>query len=157
YATYDLPLTVRVEDDGLSLHGQVNDEHTRLHALRVARQACYLPIKDAMQGPTPRAPIQPVHLDALRRTVRDVLEHSLGNRLGETDVRLSGEGQVRLTGQVATVEDKVTASRALRGLPGCHSVVNCLDVQSHQQAGHTITLVTRDGQHAVHGVVTSPE
>lgn len=157
YATYNLPLTVRVEDDCLSLHGQVNDEHSRLHALRVARQSCYLPVKDAMQGPTPRAPIQSAHLDSMRRTVCDVIERSLGDRLNDLDVRLSAEGQVTLHGQVATVEDKLAASKALRGLPGCHSVVNCLAVETHRQAGHTITLVTRDGKHAVHGTVAPGE
>src|SRR5262245_23758733 len=128
YATYNLPLSVRVEQDCLSLYGQVNDEHTRMHALRVARQACYLPVKDALHGPTPAAPIQSVHLEAMRRTVRDVLERTIGDHVTELTVRINAEGQVTLTGMVSTVEDKVTASRSLRGLPGCNSVVNCLEV-----------------------------
>src|SRR5262245_38862700 len=40
---YRLGLEVRVCDDGLELCGEVANDKMRQHALRVARQACYLP------------------------------------------------------------------------------------------------------------------
>src|SRR5438445_220207 len=104
YATYNLPLQVRVEEDGLSLHGQVNDEQARLHALRVARRSCYLPVKDSLNASAPRPPVQSVHVDAMRRTIQDVLDRTLGGRLSDLDVRVNAEGQVTLTGRVDTVE-----------------------------------------------------
>src|SRR5262249_16932204 len=63
------------------------------------------------------------------------------------------QGLVTLRGEVATVEDKLTASRCLKGLDSCTAIVNSLDVTPLRHAGHTVTLVTRDGQHAVHGAL----
>lgn len=156
YATYQLPLEVAVAGEGLELRGSVPDERTREQAVRVARQSCYLPVKDSLRvAASANAPS--LHTDAMRRTVLDVLQRQLGDRVHGLEVRVGDQGQVILSGEAASVEDKLVASRALKGMPGCQSVINCLSVQPHHQGGQTVTMVTRDGKHAVHGELPAPE
>ena len=64
---FNLTLQVVPTADGLELKGQVPDDATRQHVLKLARQACYLPVRDALEvgkpclqpGPPRRRPPPP--------------------------------------------------------------------------------------------------
>jgi osmotically-inducible protein OsmY len=151
--TYQLPVEVEIKGEVLEVHGQVYDEAGHQHAMEVARQACYLPVIDAIRV-APKAPEQPVSPEAIGRDAREALTKQFGARGAAFDVNVRGNGQIILRGKVSSVEEKLMASRCLRGLHGCTAIVNCLGVTPIRQDGHTITLVTSDGRHAVHGIVS---
>ncbi len=89
------------------------------------------------------------------RDARELLSLQFGDRAAGFDIKVLKNGQIILRGKVSSVEEKLSASRCLRGLFGCSSVVNCLTVSPVMQDGHTITLVTSDGRLTVHGMVSS--
>jgi hypothetical protein len=86
---------------------------------------------------------------------REALYKRLGAQAAALDVEAGADGKVTLHGQVASMEDRLLASRCLRDLPGCVSVVNEMTVRPVTRDGHTLTLVTRDGTQAVHGSVSA--
>ena len=151
---YRLPLEVRVRDDGVELCGVVGTDKLRQHALRTARQACYLPVRDGIDVAGAKRQGRSVSIKALRAAARKGLYRDLGDRAASFEIDARADGQITLRGQVDSMEDKLHASRCLRGLPGCNSVVNELAVRPVRRAGHTITLVTRDGREVVHGPVS---
>ena len=110
--TYHLAVKVNVKDDALELEGQVPDETCRQHTLDVARQACFLPVRDALTvlAAGPGHPLPPV---VLRKAVSDVLIRHLGPAAAAFDIQVQPNGQVCLRGQVASLEEKLTASRCL--------------------------------------------
>lgn len=135
-ALYQLPLEVQVRDQILEVSGTVPDATVHQHVLRVARQSCYLPIHDVLTVTAPAVAPTPV---ALRQSACEVLRRSLGDRAAHMQVAASGAGQIVLRGEVATLDDKLIASRTLRGLPGCSGVVNSLCVR-----GDRTTTTTRE-------------
>jgi hypothetical protein len=156
-ATYRLSLDVCPRGQGLEARGQVPDEASRLRALEVARQACYLPVHDGFLVVAPEHAGQAPSGEALRRSVRDILTRQFGPRAAAFDVQATDKGRVSLRGQVNSVEEKLSASRCLRGLPGCTSIRNCLAVTAIKCNGHTVTLVTTDGKQAIHGTLAGSE
>lgn len=134
-ALYQLPLEVQIRDQILEVSGTVPDETVHQHVLRVARQSCYLPIHDVLTVTAPAEAPTPL---ALRQSACEVLRRSLGGRASHMQVAASAAGQIVLRGEVATLDDKLIASRTLRGLPGCSGVVNSLCVRG----GHAPTRET---------------
>jgi osmotically-inducible protein OsmY len=143
--TIRLPLGISVEGDGVVLRGQVPDETSRARALEVARQSCYLPVKDALTVPVKSS----VGGLAIKQGARDTLIRQMGSKADRFVITATDDGQVKLDGDVASVEEKLQASRALRSVPGCTRVVNCLSVRGVEQANHLITVVSSDGQSVV--------
>jgi osmotically-inducible protein OsmY len=143
--TYAQPVEVRLENDTIILVGQVQDEATRKHILEVARQSCYLPVSDALStvartvGHTP-APVP------LKQLARDALVRQMGSKADHFQVLTTEDGKVTLKGEVGSPEEKLAASRALRAQPGCTQVVNLLTVRTVQPGGHSIMVVSGDGQ-----------
>jgi hypothetical protein len=154
--TYPLLLEVHLKNDCLEVHGQVPDEASHKHALEVARQSCYLPVYDAVAVLGVNVPSGPLTGEALRQAARQILHQHLGPRAAGLDVHVR-HGQISVRGKVASVEEKLLVSRCLHGLPGCTSIVNCLSVPPINHAGHTLTLVTSDGRHVVHGTLSTGE
>lgn len=148
-ATYAQPVEVRLENDTILLVGQVQDEATRKHILEVARQSCYLPVSDALStvarttGRTP--PAAP-----LKQVARDALVRQMGSKADHFQIITSENGKVTLRGEVGSAEEKLAASRALRGQAGCTQVVNLLTVRAGQHGGQPVTVVSADGQSVVH-------
>jgi hypothetical protein len=155
--TYRMALTVAPQGEALEVHGLVADEASRQRALEVARQACYLPVRDSFRVMAPGHAGRPVSPDTLRAAAKEVLVRQFGERGGTIDVQVGPEGRLALRGPIGSVQDKLAASRCLRGLPGCTSISNCLSVTPIKCNGHTVTLVTNDGKHAVHGTLSGTE
>lgn len=126
-ALYHLPLTVRVQGQGLEVSGQVPDEEMRQQVLQTARQSCYLPIHDTLA--VTHAGRTPIPKEQLLGSAREVLTRQLGTRAASMQAAATADGQIVLRGEVASLEDKLAASRALRGLAGCSRVVNRLSVR----------------------------
>lgn len=152
-ATYGLPLEVHITDSGLRACGRVPDDAARVQVLEVARQASCLPVVDSLTVVQP-GPVARTDARALEEAARAALRRHLAEQAAEVQVRADDTGVVSLRGEVATVEDKLVASRCLKGIAGCTAVNNSLGVTPLRHAGHTVTLVTRDGQHHVHGTIT---
>ncbi len=146
--TYSQPVEVRVEHDTILLVGQVQDDATRKRILEVARQSCYLPVCDGMSTIARTAGHTAVKVP-LQTSARDALVRQLGSKADRFQITTTEDGKVTLKGEVPCAEEKLAASRALRGLPGCTQVLNCLTVRTVKQAGHEITVVSSDGQTVV--------
>ncbi|MGL4554417.1 MAG: BON domain-containing protein [Gemmataceae bacterium] len=144
---FNLSLRVVARPDGLELHGRVADEATRQHVLKLARQACYLPVRDALEVG------QPCANPALRDAARTSVAAALAGRAGQVTVGVDPGGVVSLTGSVGSVEDKLEAGRALRGVSGCTRVDNRLEVAAVRRGGATLTAISRDGKQSVLGPV----
>jgi osmotically-inducible protein OsmY len=146
--TYQQAIEVRLDQDAILLCGEVQDEQSRKRALEIARQNCYLPVKDALTVVARTIPrsARPVSLE---KSARDALVRQLGSKADRLRVVPREDGQITLQGEANSFEEKRAASRALRGLVGCRRVINNLTVRSVEQAGHSITMVSSDGQDVV--------
>lgn len=140
-----LPLDISVDGHGVVVKGEVPDDSARRRVLELARQSCYLPVQDALTIPS-QTMVEPL---TLKKAARDSLVRQLGGKADRFVVTVTRDGQVKLDGDVSSVEEKLQASRLLRAVPGCTRVVNCLSVRGVEQAGHLITVVSSDGQTVV--------
>ena len=120
---FPLSLQFVTTAQGVELRGQVPDEATRQHVLRLARQACYAVIHDRLTL------IERCADPTLREAARVTLARYLQHRDAQVQVQVLEKGVVTLTGQVDTLEDKLIASRCLRQVAGCQRVVNNLEVK----------------------------
>jgi len=150
-ATYGLPLEVHVQGDALCACGRVPDEAGRQLVMEVARQACCVPVADGLTV-AQRGAARPADPKALEAAARAALRQHLAEGVALT-ASADEHGMVTVRGEVATVEDKLAASQCLKGLAGCTAVTNAVAVTPVRHAGHTVTVVTRDGQLAVHGAL----
>jgi osmotically-inducible protein OsmY len=134
-SAYAQPLSVRVQGDGVEVQGTVASEAIRQRVLEIARRSCYLPIHDkiAVAGAVSRATAP------LVKAAHDRLVHELGAQADAVRIQ-SESGKLKLTGQVRSLEDKLHASRTLRGLPGCGGLINNLEVKA--ETGPSFTLIT---------------
>ena len=138
--SYSQPLTVRVQGDIIEVQGTVASEAIRQHVLQLARRSCYLPIQDkiAVVGadlPAAKPMLQSAH---------DRLVRELGAQADAIKIQAES-GRLTLTGKVRSVEDKLHASRTLRGLPGCTGLVNELEVQADRGGSFTLVGHTNQG------------
>lgn len=134
-SAYAQPLSVRVQGDGVEVRGTVGSEAVHQRVLEIARRSCYLPVHDevAVAGAASRASAP------LMKAAHDRLVRELGAQADAIRVE-SESGKLKLTGKVRSLEDKLHASRTLRGLPGCGGLINDLEVKA--DSGPSFTLVT---------------
>ena len=127
------PLSVRVRGDGVEVQGTVSSEAVRQRVLEIARRNCYLPVHDrvAVAGAVSRTV-------PLEKSAHDQLVRELGAQADTIEIRTES-GKLTLIGRVRSLEDKLHASRTLRGLPGCGGLVNDLKVKA--DGGTSFTLV----------------
>jgi hypothetical protein len=153
-------LEAQVVGSSLEVHGDVPDERTREHAMRVARQNCFLPVVDALRIAAPAVAGKVCSAEQLRQAAVKHLVRAFGQRAAGFDVQASADGKITIGGSVVSVEDKVAISRSLREVAGCTCVLNRLTVTPTTHAGQTVTLVSTDGKHMVRGAlpaaITSP-
>src|SRR5262245_22935923 len=124
--TFSHPLEAHVRGASLEVRGTLPDPGLKDHALRVARQHCFLPVVDGITVTASSAVVPAGAPDALEGTARRLLVRHLGPRATGFEVSAQPDGQVSVHGSVSSVEEKVTVSRCLRQVPGCTSVVNRL-------------------------------
>jgi hypothetical protein len=121
--TFALSLQIVTTPNGVELRGQVPDEATREHVLRLARQASYAPVQDRLTL------VEPCADPALREAARVAVSRALASRDASVRVQVLQKGVVSLVGQVENLEDKLNASRSLRATSGCTRVENHLQVR----------------------------
>jgi hypothetical protein len=120
---FQLSLQFVTTPAGVELRGQVPDEATRQHVLRLARQASYTVVHDRLTL------IERCADPTLRETARVTLARYMVDRDARVLVQVLDKGVITLAGQVETLEDKLIASRCLRAVAGCQRVVNNLEVK----------------------------
>jgi hypothetical protein len=144
------PLRVQARTDVIELHGTLPDETLHQHAIRIARQNSYMPVADLIQleqhATAPQAAAEEIHRLVVAQLVKEFGERATG-----FEVSVRPDGRINIRGSVLSVEDKLAISRSLRPVPGCKAVCNDLTVTPILRAGVPVTLVTRDGSHAVRG------
>lgn len=124
--TFTLPVEARAEGAQVVITGKVPDQATRQHVLQVARQAGYAAVVDRLT--VLDAPVAPRDENAvLRLAAVALIRTSLGDKGQDINVVASEDGTIELHGKVDTVEQRLKASKCLRGLPGCTRVENYLD------------------------------
>lgn len=154
-ATLSLPIEVHVEGESLKLKGKVPTEDLRRLALSVARQACYIPVEDHLTVCLASNSTK-VSDETLQQQAEDILTTKMADVASKVKIEAQ-KGQLSIHGSVGSVEDKLAVSRCLRGVTGCSCVINYLKVTPLKKNGHTITLVTADGKHAIHGALPGTE
>src|SRR5262245_21199336 len=100
--TMRLPLTVVPQTDCILVKGLVPDEAARRRVIEVARQSCYLPIQDGMTVRTAAM----ADAAALKKSARDTLVRQMGSKADRLVLTASEDGQVKLEGDVASIEEK---------------------------------------------------
>jgi osmotically-inducible protein OsmY len=129
-ATFPFPLEARVVGSTLEIHGAVPNDLVRKQALSLARGASGLNVVDGLQiVRTMTIAHAKTSTDGLQRVVRDTLEQVLPQYAPNFTVNVLTNSQVLLRGSVPNFEDKLSASRCLRQVDGCASVINQLQVK----------------------------
>jgi hypothetical protein len=124
--TFPYFLEAKVDGSHLTVHGFVPDKTVRDQALRLARLYSAYAVTDGLKEhaslrvrPTQTSPAQ-LHT-AAQSALREALTKQKASQL---QVQCAADGTVTLRGPVASVEDKLAASLALRRLYGCTHVQN---------------------------------
>jgi hypothetical protein len=128
-ATFPCSLEARaVANTALEVHGVVPNELTKKVALMLARDASGLRVVDnvIVNAHMPMNSSGRRSTDGLQRSALDALEQTMPQYARGFTVNILTNGQVLLRGAVPSLEDKLSASRCLRELPGCACVMNQL-------------------------------
>ncbi|MFQ3592928.1 MAG: BON domain-containing protein, partial [Gemmataceae bacterium] len=145
---FHLSLQFVTTANGVELRGQVPDEATRQHVLRLARQASYAVVHDRLTL------VEHCADPTLRETARVTLARYMIDRDARVRVQVLEKGVV--------TEDKLIASRCLRAVPGCQRVVNHLEVKyppapTPDTVRHATTKASMPPAAAVRTVKADPE
>jgi hypothetical protein len=139
-ATFHEHLRAVQVGDCLEIHGAVSNESTRNLAMKLAREASHMTIVDHMQ--IALAPVAPVPARSLNMVYRDsvqTLYHSCPQLSRSLTVSTQDQGEVLVRGEVATLEDRLAISRALKSVAGCNCVRN--QVRARAAGLNAITTV----------------
>ncbi|MFM7149444.1 MAG: BON domain-containing protein, partial [Gemmataceae bacterium] len=141
-STVNNPVTVAIENNCIKVKGTVADEATRQRILQVARQSCYLPVQAELGCSQLTGQLDSKQL---KTQARSALIRQLGAGAGRLNVQVNAGGDIKLEGEVATIEEKSHASRAIREVSGTARIVNCIKVSGAANGGQSITLVSCNG------------
>jgi osmotically-inducible protein OsmY len=122
---FTLSLEARANGEGVVISGKVPDEAMHRYVLRLARQASCASIVDRLSV---EEKLQTVSDEtaALRLAAIALVRTKLGDRATAVKVLTGEDGVVELHGKVSSLQERLDASRCLRGLPGCTRVENYL-------------------------------
>jgi len=127
--TFPHAIKPQISQAGMEVHGRVPNVWIRDHALKLAKSICPVAVVDDMTvDPKMIVPIPQSQSTSMGVEARHRLERSGVKLIGPVEIKLSGNGQIGLSGQVGSMEDKLKMSRSLRALPGCTCVKNDLTV-----------------------------
>jgi osmotically-inducible protein OsmY len=133
--TFPYFLEARVEGGSLSVRGYVPDKTVRDHALKLARVHTTYTIADNMrEHPSLRVRLAKESPAQLQTAVVSTLKEALPRQYQKLQVQCAADGAVILRGPVASAEEKLAASHALRRLYGCSSVQNLTQIAGEFQA-----------------------
>jgi hypothetical protein len=123
--TFPYYLEAHVGSSGLEVRGYVPNKAVRDHALNLARVYSALPVTDGLKEHTSLlvrpSLMSPPHL---QNSVAAALREALPKGYQHLQVQCGKDGRVAVSGQVATPEERLIVSHALRRLHGCTSVQN---------------------------------
>ncbi len=143
--TFGCRLDARCSGAGVIARGYVPNEAVKEHALLVAQKASLLPVEDGLKvHPSLALRSAGGPAEALQKGAMETLTARLGPRIHDLSVKAQLNGQVTVTGSVASVEEKLQVSRLLRQVQGCTSVANHLAVSSVERDGGRVTFITAD-------------
>ncbi len=133
--TFPYDWHIEVANQAVEVAGVVPNEGVRTRAIQLVAQITALPVKDrikvhplSLPTRTPRSPRE------LGEAVQRKLEQArLGGPTGfaEIDIYPDSSGVVTLRGRVASLADKLLASRCLQEVPHCLAVRNYLVIDPH--------------------------
>ena len=124
-ATFHERLNAVQVGECLEIHGTVSNDSTRNLAMKLAREASHMTTVDHTQ--LAAAPVAPVPARSLNNVYRDsvqALYHTCPQLSRSLTVSTQDRGEVLIRGEVATLEDRLAISRALKTVAGCNCVKN---------------------------------
>ncbi|HEV3447774.1 MAG TPA: BON domain-containing protein, partial [Gemmataceae bacterium] len=127
--TFPYALKAQVKGSSMEVSGTLPTASLHAEAVRIARDECGLPVKDNI-ATNAHATVPPTSKPAqvLSRDINNTLAEAMPRLFDGMTISVWMRGQVVLKGTVATLEDKLAASRCLQGVAGCSCVVNQLQV-----------------------------
>src|SRR5207245_4442166 len=130
----------------------------RDHIMKLAKNLCQVTVSDAMMvDPKMTVPVAQPQPSSFTAEARARLERSGAKITSPVEIKAAGNGVIGLSGQIASLEDKLKMSRALRGMPGCTCVKNDLAVPEVVAAGKDIGKApAADKSAAKHHDLTKP-
>ncbi len=158
--TFPYNWQIAVANQVVEVMGVVPNEGVRTRAIQLTAQLTAFPIKDRIKVqplslPT-RTPRSPCELgEAVQRKLEQV---RLGGPTGfaEIDIHPDSSGMVTLRGCVASLADKLLASRCLQEIPHCLAVRNCLVIDPHKASAQTSATYSDTPSQNAHDY-TSPD
>jgi hypothetical protein len=129
--TFPYYMEARVQGDTVHVRGYVPARAVREQALKHARNLCSLKIADGLKEHSGAA-VKTARASAsqLQQSAATALRQSLGSAAGKLQVKCGADSKITVSGWVASFEEKLTVSQALRRLHGCTAVVNNLHVEA---------------------------
>jgi osmotically-inducible protein OsmY len=127
--TFPYALKARVKGSSMEVSGTLPTASLHAEAVRIARDESGMPVKDNI-ALNAHGAVPPTSKPAqvLSRDINNTLAEAMPRLFESMTVSVWMRGQVVLKGTVATLEDKLAASRCLQGVAGCSCVVNQLQV-----------------------------
>jgi hypothetical protein len=140
--TFPYFLEARIDRSTLSVRGYVPDKAVREHALKLARVYTTYTIADNMkEHASLRVRLAQESPTQLQAAVVSALREALPRQYQRLQVQCGSDGTVTLRGPIASAEEKLAASQALRRLYGCTSVQNQLRIPGEAEAVRTVPPV----------------
>jgi hypothetical protein len=129
--TFPYHLAARVQGSAVHVRGFVQNKAAHDKALRIARERGALPVVDELKIHPKMLIGGMVPAEAPRAAEAEAaLKGTFPGRAAALHVACRPDGQVTVTGTIASLEEKVAASRHLRALPGCAAVINQLQLSA---------------------------
>lgn len=127
--TFPYFLEARAASGALEVRGYVPNRSVHDQALKVAKVYSSLPVVDAVkEHPSLQVKAGQMSPQQLYQAVTSALREALPRGAGQLQVQCAPSGQVAVSGTVASHEERLTVSHALRRLYGCTSVQNLTNV-----------------------------
>jgi hypothetical protein len=128
-ATFPYYLEARAVSSGLEVRGYVPSKAIHEHALNLARVYSTLPVVDAVkEHPSLQVKQGQMAPQQLHNAVSSALREALPRAAQGLHVQVTATGQVTVTGNVPSHDERLQVSHALRRLFGCSSVQNLTQV-----------------------------
>lgn len=144
--TFPFPLAARVVGNSVEVGGLVPDDTVRERALLIARRESGLsPVDKTVRRSLATPPPTPSYDGNLCRAAIESLTKAFGADGDNLQIAADSNGQIIVSGMVASHAEKLRVSRRLSQLTDCTSVVNWLEVRSETRHGKAMTRLSADG------------
>jgi hypothetical protein len=149
-ATFPCNLKPSLDGKAMLVKGFVPNDMVRERAIQVVRTGTHLTVGDGMKIHASLAMRSAgVPVATLQQGALDLLTEAFPEVARDIEITAKITGQLTLTGNAHSYEEKLAVSQRLRRLNGCTAVVNQLKVVPVMKDGESLTMVTADGLHVV--------